>query len=407
MAYLQMAWSSVRRARARSALTMLGVIVCVVSVVTMVGLGEGVKHQLVDQVQAGGSDLITVRGGNVEGFRDDGSVGPSDLATVFSRSPLAERDAETLQAIQGVKYTVPFATVSGDVSLPDGQSGRGITVIATTENAAAALGQQVISGNFFGPNDANASTAIIGERVAEKLFKQNVPIGQSFVFRGRNITVGGVFAPFDFNPLSLGLDYNNAIFIPYGTGSELAGSNLLPYQVLVRPERADSVNSLAGTIHNALKETHHGQADFSVLTSADTIRLADSMIGLLTSLVAVMAGIALIVGGVGIMNVMLASVSERTQEIGVRKSVGATSNQIMAQFFAEAFLLSLIGAVLGIITSLLVNYVVRVSTQLEPAFDWSVMAVVSLIAIVVGCLFGLAPAIKAARKDPIQALRRF
>lgn len=407
LAYLQMAWASVRGARARSALTMLGVIVCVVSVVTVVGLGEGVKHQLIGQVEAGGSDLITVRGGNVESFRSDGSVGPSDLATVFSRSPLAERDAETLQAIQGVKYTVPFATVSGDVSLADGEKGGDITVIATTENAAAALGHEVISGNFFGPNDANASTAIIGERVAERLFKQNVPIGQSFEFRGRSITVGGVFAPFEFNPLNPGLDYNNAIFIPYGTGSELAGSNLLPFQVLVRPERADSVDELVVEIRNALSETHHGQADFSVLTSEDTIRLADSMIGLLTTFIGIMAAIALLVGGVGIMNVMLASVSERTQEIGVRKSVGATSQQIMAQFFAEAFVLSFVGAVVGILASLLVNYGVRVTTELEPAFDWRVMLGVSLISVVVGSLFGLAPAVKAARKDPIQALRRF
>lgn len=405
--YLQMARTSISGARARSALTMLGVVICVVSVVTVVGLGEGVRQQLVRQIQAGGSDLITVRGGNVEGFRNNDTASPGDLATVFARSPLAERDAETLQAIDGVRYTVPFATVSGDVIVEDGGSADGITVIATTENAAAALGHEVVSGNFFGPNDANASTAIIGERVAERLFKQNVPIGQSFEFRGRTITVGGVFATFDYNPLNPGLDYNNAIFIPYGTGSELAGSNLLPFQVLVRPEDPQTVDKLASSIRNALSETHHGQADFSVLTSADSLRLADSMIGLLKTLVVVMAAVALIVGGVGIMNVTLASVSERTQEIGVRKSVGATNRQIMAQFFAEAFVLSVMGAIAGMLCALLLNYGIRVTTELQPAFDWRVMAEVSAIAIVVGSAFGLAPAIKAARKDPIQALRRF
>jgi putative ABC transport system permease protein len=265
----------------------------------------------------------------------------------------------------------------------------------------------LVSGNFFGPNDSNASTAIIGERVAERLFRQNVPIGQSFELRDRKITVGGVFAPFEFNPLAPGVDYNNAIFIPYGTGSELAGSNLLPFQILVRPIDSQSVDELTTMIRQELRTTHNGQDDFSVLTATDTIRLADSMIGLLTTLVSVMAAIALMIGGIGIMNVMLVSVSERTQEIGVRKSVGATSRQILSQFLAEAIVLSVVGAVLGIVVSLLVNYVVRVTTELEPALDWRVMVGVALVSVVVGSLFGLAPAAKAARKDPIQALRRF
>jgi ABC-type antimicrobial peptide transport system permease subunit len=405
--YLQMAIASLHGAKGRSMLTMLGVIVCVVSVVTVVGLGEGVKQQLVRQVEAGGSDLITVRGGNVEGFRDDGTVDANDLATVFSRIPLAERDAETLQAIDGVEYTVPLATVTGEVRVGDSQPIDDVTVIATTHNGAAAIGQDLVSGNFFGPNDSNASTAIIGERVAERMFQQNVPIGQSFELRGRKITVGGVFAPFDFNPLAPGLDYNNAIFIPYGTGSELAGTNLLPFQILVRPIDPGNVDALVATIRTELRETHNGQDDFSVLTAGDTIQLADSMIGLLTTLVSVMAGVALVIGGIGIMNVMLVSVSERTQEIGVRKSVGATSRQILSQFFAEAVVLSVIGALLGIVISLFVNYVVRITTELEPALDWRVMIGAAVVSVVVGSLFGLAPAAKAARKDPIQALRRF
>lgn len=405
--YLRMALASIRGARARSMLTVLGVIICVMSVITIVGLGEGVKQQLIRQVEAGGSDLITVRGGNIEGFRDSGTVSPSDVATVFSRSPLAERDAETLQAIKGVKYTVPFATISGDVTVESDDSKHQVTVLATTENAAEVLGQEVISGNFFGPNDINASTAIVGAGVAEKLFKQNVPIGQSFEFRGRSITVGGVFAPFDFNPLSPGLNYNDTIFIPYGLGSELAGTSLLPFQVIVRPDKPEGTTRLVSTIRKQLAETHSNQQDFSVLTSADTVRLADSMISLLTTVVSIMAGVALLVGGVGIMNIMLASVSERTQEIGVRKSVGATNSQVLMQFFVEAIVLSLVGVVLGIVCALVVNYGVRITTELQPAFDWRVMLGVSGISILVGGLFGLAPAVKASRKDPIQALRRF
>lgn len=401
-----MAWGSLKAAKLRSILTMLGVIISVASVVTVVGLGAGVKRQLVGQIEASGSDLITVRGGNVQ-RSGAGQLSASDFATVFSRTTLGDKDIKVIEQTDGVKYGVPMAVVSGAVSLPDGDSSNDVTVLATGDKAALALGQSMASGNFFGPNDANAATAVVGKNVAEQLFKQNVPIGQSFVFHGRKITVGGVFAPFDFNPLAPGLDYNNVIFIPYGLGSELAGQALLPYEVLVRPTDPSTAQNVAEQLRDRIKSAHNNQEDFSVLTSADTVRLADNMLSLMTKLVGIVALIALLVGGVGVMNVLLVSVSERTQEIGIRKSVGATNQQIMGQFLAEAVMLSFVGAVIGILVSLIANYFIRIFSSFEPTFEWRVMLASVAVAILVGSLFGVAPAVKAARKDPIQALRRF
>lgn len=386
---------------------MLGVIISVVSVVTIVGLGEGVKHQLVGQVEASGSDLITVRGGDVAGVGHGGDFSPTDLANVFSRTSLNERDLKTIEQTEGVEYAAPFATINGDVRLPDDAESRSVTVIATNNRAAQALGQSLVSGNFFGPNDSNASTAVVGKNVAEQLFKQNVPIGQSFELRGRKITVGGVFAPFDFNPLNPGLDYNNVIFIPYGLGAELAGSSLLPYQVLVRPVDVSVVDQTADRLQERVSQAHNGQQDFSVLKASDVLSLADGMLNLVTKLVGAVAIVALVVGGVGIMNITLVSVSERTQEIGVRKSVGATNGQILGQFLAEAVVLSFVGAILGIILSLFANYFLRLLTSFEPSFNVVVMAGAALVAVLIGSVFGVIPAVKAARKDPIQALRRY
>lgn len=409
--YIRLAFASLRTARWRSFLTMFGVIVSVASVVTIVGLGEGVKKQLVGQVRASGSDLITVKGGSVPTSGRPGALSPAGLATVFSQVPLEESDLTTIQHIPDVSYAVPFASVSGgvDVEAVDGTDAthHDVTVIATNEKAAEVLGQSVASGNFFGSADANAATAVIGKDVATRLFQQNVPIGQSFMLRGHKITVSGVFSTFGLNSLAPGIDYNNTIFIPYGLGGELVGESLLPYQILVRPVDTSQTNTVTDAIRERLRETHSEQQDFSVLTAADSLALADSMLALLTKLVAIVAGIALFVGGIGIMNVMLVSVSERTQEIGIRKSVGATNRQILGQFLSEALVLSLTGAVIGIAVSLLINYFVRLLTSFEPAFNWPVMGGSVVIALVVGGIFGIVPAVKAARKDPIQALRRY
>lgn len=406
ISYIRMARASLAAAKWRSFLTMLGVIVCVVSVVTVVGLGEGVKRQLVAQVDTAGANLITVRGGDVTTVGSQGSPSPSDLAMVFSRIPLGAEDFNTIVQTEGVNYAVPFALMGGDLRLADGSVIDDVTVVATNEHAAQALGQDVVSGNFFSESDSNAATAVIGRHVAERLFRQNVPIGQNFTLKERKITVSGVFDTFDINPLAPGLDYNNVIFIPYGLGSEMAGAAPLPFQVLVRPTDDVSVQQLAGTLDQALSENHSGQRDFSVLTAEDTIALAGSMVRLLTTLVGVIALVALLVGGIGIMNVMLASVSERTQEIGVRKSVGATNRQILGQFLAESVMLSFVGAVIGTVCAILVNYTIQVTTELRPVIDWRVVAGTALVAVIVGSFFGLAPAYKASRKDPIQALRR-
>ena len=402
---IRQAFATLSATKWRSLLTMLGVIISVLSVVTIVGLGEGVKRQLVGQIESSGSDLITIRGGDVLGER--GELSATDLANVFSRTSLSGTDLETIQKTDGVEYAAPFASISGDVTPTGSTEARNVTVVATNEHAAQVLGQPMASGNFFGPNDTNASTAIVGKSVAEQLFKQNVPIGQSFELKGRKITVGGVFTQFDFSPLTPGLDYNNVIFIPYGTASELAGSSLLPYQVLVRPVDPSAVDSTAAALQSRLSEAHNGQRDFTVLKASDAVRLADGMVVLITKLVGAIAIVALIVGGVGIMNVTLVSVSERTQEIGVRKSVGATNGQILSQFLAEAVVLSVVGSLIGIVLALLANYFIRISTSFEPSLDVRVMAGTVIVAVIVGSFFGVVPAVKASRKDPIQALRRF
>lgn len=402
-----MALASIGAAKWRSFLTMLGVIIGVLSVVTIVSLGEGVKQQLTRQITHTGADLITVRGGQLVNRDSNGRIVDVNILSLFAGSNLSEADYQTVQKAKNTSLVAPFAVVTG---LPqvNGQTpgGNSTSIIATNEKAAQALNQNILYGTFFEAKDNKSPVAVIGKRVAEKLFKENVPLGRSFELRGKKVIISGVFSEFEASPLTPGVDYNNAIFIPYDFGKELVGGPLQPYQILVRPTEAVSSEQLSKDLSADLQKAHGGQVDFTVLEAADSVVLASGILTVLTSLVSAVAAISLIVGGIGIMNIMLVAVSERTHEIGIRKSVGATNRQILNQFMTEAIMLSGTGGILGVLLSLLANYMLRVFTSLEPVITLPIMGIAVGVALFVGVIFGVTPALKAARKDPIEALRR-
>ena len=175
--------------------------------------------------------------------------------------------------------------------------------------------------------------------------------------------------------------------------------------MLVVPEAIGLTDEVAKNITINLQKAHGNQEDFTVLKKEDTLAVTNGILKLLTSLIAGLAGISLIVGGIGIMNIMLLSVTERTREIGVRKAVGATNRQILNQFLTEAAILSLAGGFLGIIVSLVVDYAIALFTDIVPAITFPIMGIALVLALAVGVFFGITPALKAASKDPIDALR--
>lgn len=401
-----MAMSAISAKKWRSFLTMLGVIVGVTCVVTVVSLGEGIKQQLTKQIKHTGSDLITVRGGRVATKDSKGEIKSVNLISLFAGSNLSEADLQTVQKLPELGVVAPFASVPGVAKALDDSQDSSAAIIATNHKGAIALNQSIAYGGFYEERDQTAAVAVIGQEVAENLFKENIPIGKSFELRGQKVIVRGVFQEFEASPLGLGADYNNSIFIPYEYAEQIAGGSLQPYQILARPAEGKTVTQAENAITQSLRTLHGGQTDFTVLEAEDNIALAASALNFLTSLVTAVAAVSLIVGGIGIMNIMLVSVSERTHEVGVRKSVGATNNQILNQFLIEAIVLSGLGGILGVITSLLINYFLRIFTPLQPVITLPIMIVAVLVSLAVGVIFGITPALKAARKDPIEALRR-
>lgn len=404
---VKMALGAIRVAKWRSFLTMLGIIIGVMSVVTIVSLGEGVKHQVLDQIGLSGSDLITVKPGQVLARDEQGKVTDVNLLQTFGGTgSFSENDLKTIQSVQGVAFATPFSVVVGRPTR-DGRSLPQSSVVGVNEHMAQVLNRKAEFGEWFGADQVGKNVVIIGQSVAHELFRENAPIGQTMTIRGQNFIVAGVLERVGSSPLAPGLDYNTTAFIPYDSARRISDGQPQIQQIYARPAQGSSVNQVSEAIKTALSAKHGGQNDFTVLRQEDNLAIADTVITLLTGMISAVAAISLLVGGIGIMNIMLVAVSERTHEIGVRKAIGATNSQILGQFVTEATMISFVGGVIGVLGSLAANYFLRVFTKLSPVVTWQVVIVAVTVAVAVGVFFGTAPALKASRKDPIEALRQY
>jgi putative ABC transport system permease protein len=223
--------------------------------------------------------------------------------------------------------------------------------------------------------------------------------------RGQDIIVRGIFAPFPNVPLNIGQNYNDAIFMPFETGKRITNSTAEIRELSIKVSNPKNANELTTKINQELLKAHNGQQDFTILKQSEFVAATDQVFSVLTTFVAAIAGISLLVGGIGIMNIMLVSVSERTKEIGVRKAIGATNKQILGQFLIEAMVLSVMGGLIGVFLSAITVYAIKLTTDLSPSLSFKTIMLATSVAAIVGVVFGMAPAIKASRKDPIQALR--
>jgi putative ABC transport system permease protein len=402
--HLKAGINAVRTTKLRSFWMMLGVVIGVASVITVVAIGNGVKQQVSGQIHHLGKNLITVHPAQLQANSTSGSNGLSLLSGLSTSGPLTAKDISTVTHVRDIAASAPLTISSGTTSGEQGRYRDGF-VIGTTTDLASLLNQSMAYGSFLSDDDVGANAAVLGQHAAESLFNEDVPLGRSFTFHGQRFIVRGIFNQFTATPLSQQLDFNNAIFIPNDVVEELANNTAPTYEILVRPARADRTEAVAANIRKALDKAHGGQSGFSVLAGNQNLTTSDSILGLLTKLIAGVAAISLLVSGIGIMNVMLVSVSERKHEIGIRKAVGATNRQILGQFLVESSVLSLWGGVIGIGLSFLIDITLRVLTDLRPSISWQIVVLATGVSLLVGIIFGSVPAFKAARKDPIEALR--
>ncbi len=401
----KMAIAMLRSQKWRSGLAIFSTVVFVVSIATIIGLGASVKHQINTQSKRAGQDLVTVRPG--QPFRlNNGQAADINLTygLGFGAGSLSGHDLKLVKESNGVGQVSAVNFVAGSFKTEEQEYLNG-SIFGVEDSFRSLINQDLDFGTFFSPLDDTSHQVVIGRTIAEELFKENVPLGRSLSIRGQNFVVKGVFQTFQPNTLVLGSDFNRAIFIPYQTSLEISdGSNQI-VQILAKPAKPGQSESLAKDIKERLFKSHFGQNDLSVLSQKQSAAFSKQVVDKIIAFIAGIATIALLAAGIGIMNTMLLSVTERTREIGIRKALGATNRQLLRLFWFEALVLSVTGAVLGIIGALLANYFLHILTNLKPLVSWQALILPSIMAIALGILFGIIPALKASKKDPIDSLR--
>lgn len=398
----KMAVSSLRRSRGRSFLTMLGIVIGVVAVILTISIGAGVKKQMTDQVNQISRAVITVRPGSAD--RSTNYIAAGGVFAGLGASPLTADDVKAVQQSNGVGMVVPLGVGPGFATVEEKKLDGG-SVIATSENMAKVIRQKVEFGVFFDEKELDSNVVVIGNRVAEDLFDENAPIGRTLSIRGQDFIVRGVFEQFTGNPVSLGTDLNKSVFIPFPMADKLTNGNVPVAQIYAQADDAAQVEQVQQAITRNLTVAHAGQQDFVVLTRTQSLESSATSVNLITQLISGIAALSLLVGGIGIINIMLVSVTERTREIGIRKAIGATNRQILNQFLVEAATLSGLGGLIGVLLALLGIFIVTITTNLQPVINLPIMIGVPVAAWCLGIIFGVAPAVQAARKDPIDALR--
>lgn len=400
---VSMAFAAIRATRFRSFLTMLGSILGVSSVIVVVGLGQGLRSQVSSQIGKLGSTLVIVQPGkkaHTTGFGIDSLQGmQAGIGGV-----LTEQDLTSISKTAGVQTVAPVATMSG-APTADEHSFGAATVVGSNEHLPDILHQKVAYGTFFTKDDQDKNYAIIGPGAAAGIFGESVPIGKPFQIRGTEFIVQGVFEQMPVTPLAPSINFNNAVVIPYGKAKDISGGSLQINQVLITTTAAKNTPIVSNNISRLLTKNHGGQEDFTVLNQEEAVNISDGVFSQLTTFTTGVAAIALFVGSIGIMNIMFASVSERTREIGIRKAIGATNRQIVSQFVVEATTLSVLGGIIGIVLALAVIGLIRAASSLQPIISLPIIGISFGISLGAGLLAGILPAVKAARKDPIESLR--
>jgi putative ABC transport system permease protein len=398
----RMAGKSIVAHKARSFLTTLGVVIGVSSVITLLAIGEGLKNDVESTVSSFGADKLFVISGDVGAFTG-GSNATLNPASLVSGDILTFDDVKAIRNIEGVELVVPIAIVPGTVRLNDKTSGA--TVVGTDPEVLDVFegSFKLEEGRSMTWDDQGDKVLVLGNRPAKQLFGEESSVGKTVMIGKDEFEVIGKLSPSSSAGSLTGSDFEIMSLIPFNTATEITGKEQI-FRLVVRLLEGYEVQKVAEEIEDDLL-TRHEKGDASVLTPDDILNLLATLLNTVATAVSAIAAISLIVGGIGIMNIMLVSVTERTREIGIRKAVGATRRAILTQFLIEAVVISLLGGLLGLGLAIFGVFIVDLKTALVPAVTPLMIFLAVGVSVGVGIIFGLTPAISAARKDPIEALR--
>ena len=394
--------------RGRSILTILGIIIGVGAIIIVMSIGGSAKGLIMEQVQSFGPTLITVNPG-----RPSEGAFQAQFESILTDS-LTKQDVDDLRKKSNVPDAISvMPSVMGAATVTFGSEAFQGTLWGTDAGAFPLYKLRAEQGELFSSSDveARADVAVIGENVAEKIFGAAEPVGEKIRIKDRKVKVIGIFAA-DSPMLSSML--GDIIMVPYTTVQERILGIRHFHEVVIDARSVEAVPGVVRDVKTILRANHDiddpDKDDFIVTTAKDVAEIVNGVLGAVTAFLAVVAAISLLVGGIGVMNIMYVSVTERTKEIGLRKALGATNRNILAQFLSEAVLLTggggIVGAAAGIGLSALATYLARTVGGLELPFVFSQAGIILGVGVssLIGLVFGVFPAREAARKSPVEAL---
>jgi len=393
---VRVAFSMLSQNKLRSGLTMLGIIIGVFEVISLVSLGHSARQYVADQFTGMGSNLLVITPGKRE------TIGTSWLMGASNVHKLTMEDVEAIRRrLPTVDGVVPIIFGFGLVK-QEGLS-RNTMVTGTGHEFPLVRSLSPEAGRFFGPDDVDGERRVtaLGSTVKTELFGEENPLGKTVTVMGSPFRVIGVM---ERCGISLGFDMDDQVYIPVTTARRLFNTDSL-VEIIARARTSKDVPVARESIRELIRTRHSGDDDITIISQNQMLATLNAILSALTFVLVGISAVSLIVGGIGIMNIMLASVSERTREIGLRKAAGARPSDILAQFLVESVVLSMIGCLFGIILAAASLFAARLTVPSLPLVitPWAVLLAVTFSA-AIGIFFGVYPARRASRLSPMDAL---
>lgn len=378
----------------RSLLTMLGIIIGISSVIMITSVGNGFKKSVSDTFSQMGVEGIKLD------IKEDKEIKDSDYFT--------DSDISFLKQIPDVKYVAPCVMNTCNVNLRTLGNTKMCVVLGSNDELKYASSIKVTSGRFLLDKDVtnHSSVAVIDSLLSRKIFGRENSVGEKIKAKFKNtnldLTVVGIFESEDVGIASFGMP--SYIYVPYTTLLDVSSSQNLD-MIRITAYDKNKLDSLATQLVRLLEIRHNTSDKYYAQNSVQTMDTINNTLNMITTFIVFVAAISLLVGGIGVMNIMLVTVTERTREIGIRKSLGATDNNIKFQFLVEAVIITVIGGIIGIIVGYGGGIVIGNIVNIMPSFSINSVIITVLISSAIGIIFGVYPAGKAAKLDPIEALR--
>lgn len=403
LTHFKLAKTSIKENRSRSFLTCLGIAIGVASIVLILSLTGSISRLVSSQVSNIGANLVVVRPSSTKDTISD-IVAELTSSNSYQKSNLSLSDVDTMKKIENVEAVAPIAITTSTIAT-EKNTVDSVTVLGTTEDFNTIQPLSLKYGSFVSEK-FDGNTAVVGHTMSLVLFNTSNPVGKVMTIYGERFIVVGVLSEVEESINFNNVDFDNAVIVDSAVLDKVSGG-VQVQQINAKVANTDSLATASENIRKSLSEAKAGDSNFSVLYGDKITHPASSLFSIVSGMLTLVAGISLVVGGIGVMNIMLVSVAERTHEIGIRKAVGASAQNILAQFLFEALILSMLGGFFGLILGYVLAFFVSIATPFAPYISLEILLVTFITSVIVGVIFGIYPAIKAAAKNPIESLKHY